>query len=63
MTDKKILTDKSRISVRDRETKQIVKIGYGTDILSNSGVNMVSTGMMAGVGYYHGGGRYGFLGF
>jgi hypothetical protein len=63
MTDKKIYTDKSKISPRDREVKQIVKIGYGTDILSNSGVNLVSTGIMAGIGFWYGGGRYGVLGF
>jgi hypothetical protein len=65
MTDKKILTDKSRIPTtkREREAKQIVNIGYGTDILSNSGVNFVSTGIMAGLGFWYGGGRFGIMGF
>jgi hypothetical protein len=63
LTEKKILTDKSRIPTqREREVRQIVKIGYGTDILSNSGVNFVSTGIMAGVGFWYGGGRFGILG-
>lgn len=63
LTDKKIWTDKSTISPRDREVKQIVNIGYGRDVLSNSGVNLVSTGIMAGIGFWYGGGRYGVLGF
>jgi hypothetical protein len=63
LTEKKILTDKSRIPTqREREVRQIVKIGYGTDILSNSGVNFVSTGIMAGIGFWYGGGRFGILG-
>ena len=63
MVDKKIMTDKSIITPAIRESKQIVKIGYGEDILSNSGVNLVSTGITAGIGYWYGGGRYGVLGF
>jgi hypothetical protein len=63
MVDKKIMTDKSNITLSIRESKQVVKIGYGEDILSNSGVNLVSTGIMAGIGYRYGGGRYGVLGF
>ena len=63
MVDKKIMTDKSTITPSIRKSKQIVKIGFGEDILSNSGVNLVSTGIMAGVGFWYGGGRYGMLGF
>lgn len=63
LVDKRIMTDKSNISPSVREARQIVKIGYGEDILSNSGVNLVSTGIMAGIGFWYGGGRYGILGF
>lgn len=59
-TSGRILTDRSKASPKD---KHLVRIGFGQDILSNSGVNFVSTGMMAGLGYYYGGGRFGILGF
>ena len=59
-TTGRILTDRSNSSPKDIHLEPI---GFGQDILSNSGVNFVSTGMMAGVGYYYGGGRFGVLGF
>lgn len=59
-TTGRILTDRSKTPKSD---KHLVRIGFGHDILSNSGVNFVSTGIMAGLGYYYGGGRFGVLGF
>ncbi|WWC67701.1 uncharacterized protein I206_101613 [Kwoniella pini CBS 10737] len=47
----KILTDQSQKSITDKDVK---KIGYGINVLSNSGVNFVCGIALSAVGWYYG---------
>ncbi|WWC59209.1 uncharacterized protein I303_101759 [Kwoniella dejecticola CBS 10117] len=50
-SENKILTDHSKKSIEDQDVK---KIGYGIDVLSNSGVNFVCGVALSAVGWYYG---------
>ncbi|WWC87144.1 uncharacterized protein L201_002030 [Kwoniella dendrophila CBS 6074] len=50
-TTKQILTDHSKKSIKDEDVE---KIGYGLNLLSNSGVNFICGVVLSGVGWWYG---------